>query len=201
MRTQINALTKLTASTWGASLSISHLLYTSIVCPIVTKAFTAWHSPIGPPLARKWLLTELSPLQNSCLRAISGAYKATPIWNLEAEVEVPPLGIHLDGFQARFWLMLEESEVQEVVWLAVKRVRWSLDRLEEDRNRGRRPRRRNQRAGRGGIDVDGVEQMGERGGHWQHGQEDEVRRTNSAQDPPELQPPINHPNRLSWAHG
>jgi hypothetical protein len=36
-------------------------------------------------------------LKNKCLRAISGAYKATPIRNLEVEVAVPPLGIHLDS--------------------------------------------------------------------------------------------------------
>jgi hypothetical protein len=93
MRTQTYVLTKLTASTWGAPLSTAHLLYTSIVCPILTKASTAWHSPVGTPFARKWLLKELSPFHNSCLRAISGAYKATPIRNLEVEVGVPPLGI------------------------------------------------------------------------------------------------------------
>jgi hypothetical protein len=102
MRTQTYALTKLTASTWGASLPTSRLMYTSIVRPILTKASTAWHSPTGTPFARKWLLRELSPLQNSCLRAISGAFRATPIRNLEVEVGVPPLGIHLDSLQARF---------------------------------------------------------------------------------------------------
>jgi hypothetical protein len=61
--------------------------------------------------------------------------------------------------QARFRLRLEESEVQEVVWLAVERVRQTFDRLEKDRNRGRRPRRRNQRAGRGRNDEDGLGQM------------------------------------------
>ncbi len=115
MRPQTYALTKLTASTWGAALSISRLIYTSIVRPIHTKVSTAWHSPIGTPLARKWLLKELSPLHNSCLRAISGAYKVTPIRNLVAEVGVPLLGMHLDSLQARFRLRLEESGVQEVV--------------------------------------------------------------------------------------
>jgi hypothetical protein len=46
------------------------------------KASIAWHSPTGTPHAQKWLLKKLSPLQNSCLRAISPAYKATPIQNL-----------------------------------------------------------------------------------------------------------------------
>jgi hypothetical protein len=101
---QTYALTKLTASTWGASLSISRLLYTSIVRPILTQLSPAWHSPTGTALSQKWLLKELSPLQKSCLRAISRTYKATPIQNLEAEVGVPPLRIHLDSLQAQFRL-------------------------------------------------------------------------------------------------
>ncbi len=101
------------------------------------------------------------------------------------EVGVPPLSIHLDSLQAQFWQRLEESEVQQVVWFAVERVRRSLDRLEEDRTRGRSLRRRSQRAGQGGNDKDGVGQIGERGGHGQDGQEDKDRRRNSAQDPPE----------------
>jgi hypothetical protein len=37
------------------------------------------------------------PLQNNCLRVISGAYRATPIRNLEVEVGVPSLEIYLDS--------------------------------------------------------------------------------------------------------
>jgi hypothetical protein len=40
------------------------------------------------------------PLQNNCLRAISVAYRAIPIRNLEVEVGVSPLKIHLDGIEA-----------------------------------------------------------------------------------------------------
>ncbi len=72
----------------------------------------------------------------------------TPIQNLEAEVGVLLLGIHLDSNQAQIQLRLEDLEVQEVVSLAVERVKQSLDRPEEDKNRGKRLRRRNQRAGR-----------------------------------------------------
>jgi hypothetical protein len=44
---------------------------------------------------------------------------------------------------------LEGSEVQEAIWLAFEKVRQTLGRLEEDRNRGREPRRKYQRAARG----------------------------------------------------
>jgi hypothetical protein len=62
------------------------------------------------------------PLQNNCLRAISGAYRATPIRNLEVEVGVPLLGIHLDSIQARFRVKLEESKAVGVIREAVEKV-------------------------------------------------------------------------------
>ncbi len=175
-------------------------MYTSIVRPILTKASTAWHSPTGTPFARKWPLKKLSPLQNSCLRAISGAFRATPIRNLEAEVGVPPLGIYLDSLQARFRLRLEESEVQEVIREAVESMRQTLGGLEGERSRGRRPRRRNQRASRDGDEGEGMGGMGEGDRNGQDEQEEEQRRRNATQGPPLQQPPINHQNRLSWAH-
>ncbi len=57
--------------------------------------------------------------------------------------------------------------------MAVERVRRTLARLEEDRNRGRKPRRKNQRAARGGNDEGDVEPMRKRSGHGQQGQEEE----------------------------
>jgi hypothetical protein len=64
-------------------------------------------------------------LQNNCLWAISGAYRAIPIKNLEVEVGVPLLGIHLDSIQAQFRVRLEESEVAWTIREAVEKVeRW-----------------------------------------------------------------------------
>jgi hypothetical protein len=91
------------------------------------------------------------PLQNNCLRAISGAYKATPIRNLEVEVGVPPLGIHLDSLQARFRVRLEGSEVAGVIKNAVEKVARWLTVTEE----GRRRRRRNGTRGRNSGDSRG----------------------------------------------
>jgi hypothetical protein len=109
LTTQTFALTRLTSSTWGAPFSSCCLLYTSIVCPAITNTSTAWYSLLGTPYACKYVLKELEPLQNNCLRAISEAYRATIIKNLEDEVEFPLLGIHLkhnsgSGSRSPMWL-------------------------------------------------------------------------------------------------
>jgi hypothetical protein len=71
----------------------------------------------------------------------------------------------------------------------------------EDRNRGRWPRRRNQKGEQSDINGNDSGQIKERGRHGQAGQEVEDRIRNSAQYPPEQPPPIIYPNCLSWANG
>jgi hypothetical protein len=76
-----------------------------------------WHL-----IAYKWLLIQLSPLQNICLRAITGAYKALCFLRLDIKVRVPLLGITQASLQAEFKWRLETSEVQEVIKIAMERV-------------------------------------------------------------------------------
>jgi hypothetical protein len=47
---------------------------------------------------------ELQKIENHCLRTVSGAYKATQVRSLQAEVGIPPLPLHMDGRQARFFI-------------------------------------------------------------------------------------------------
>jgi hypothetical protein len=85
-------------------------------------------------------------LQNSYLRAIYGAYTATPIRSFEVELGVPPLGIHLDSIQARFRVRLEESEAVGVIREAIEKVERLTGGAEGHAGgrRKRRARRRNQ---------------------------------------------------------
>jgi hypothetical protein len=86
-------------------------------------------------------------LQNKFLRAICGAYKATPIRNLEVEIGVPPLGIHLDSLQARFRVRLEESEVAQAIREAVGKVERQLGIGLEGSGRKRKRGRREMHVG------------------------------------------------------
>jgi hypothetical protein len=99
---QTYVLTRLTASTWGASLRVSRLLYTAVVCPMIATGCPAWWAPPETPFFRKGIGKELQKVENCCLRTVSGAYKATPVQSLQAEVGVAPLPLHLDSRQARF---------------------------------------------------------------------------------------------------
>ncbi len=54
-------------------------------------------------------------LQSNCVEAVSGAYRATPIRDSEAEVRVPWLGIYLDSICEQFSIRLEKLEAARVM--------------------------------------------------------------------------------------
>jgi hypothetical protein len=89
LATQTNVLSRLTASTWGASLQVLRLLYTAVMCPAITTGCLAWWAPPSTPFFCKGLGDELQRVENCCLISVSGAYKATPVRSLHAEVGAP----------------------------------------------------------------------------------------------------------------
>ncbi len=102
LTTQTNVLKRLTASTCGASLQILRLLYSAVVRPAITTGCHAWWAPPDRPFFRKGMGDELQKVESQCLRAVSGAFKATPVRSLQAEVGIAPLPLHIDGRQAQF---------------------------------------------------------------------------------------------------
>jgi hypothetical protein len=69
---------------------------------------------------------EQQKVENQCLRAVSGAYKATPIQSLQAEVGILPLPLHMDGRQARFRLQSADSGIDKVIGEGISKVRHFL---------------------------------------------------------------------------
>jgi hypothetical protein len=45
---------------------------------------------------------ELQKIENRCLKTVSGAYKATPVQSLQAEVGILSLPLHMEGRHAHF---------------------------------------------------------------------------------------------------
>ncbi len=115
LATQTNDLTMLMASTWGTSLRVSRLLYSTVVCPAITTGCPAWWAPPDTLFFRKGVGEELQKAENRCLRTVTEAYKATPIRSLQAEVGVPLLPLHMDGRQARLRLRSAESRIDKVI--------------------------------------------------------------------------------------
>jgi hypothetical protein len=92
MKTQIIALTRTTASTWGATLIKSRQIYTSVIRSALAYGAPLWHRPDPRPVSnRRGLAREFRKVQNDGLRRILGAFKATPARQLETEAYVPPL--------------------------------------------------------------------------------------------------------------
>ena len=68
-----------------------------MISPVLTFAAPVWHGPKNAKENSEKMVRRLTILQNDCLRAVLGAYKATLVEVLEAEAEIPSLRIQLDG--------------------------------------------------------------------------------------------------------
>ena len=68
------------------------MLYNSAIRPVITYRVAAWllsERPRKGPVARA-----IQKIQYKGLRVVAGAYRATPIRELEREVFIPPIDIY-----------------------------------------------------------------------------------------------------------
>ncbi len=93
------AFRKIVASTWGASFSRSRLLYNSTIRPTITYGLAAWHEPTQSKQSK--VIQTAAKYQSASLRAVAGAFKATPLRELETETYTPPLDIYCNEMYAR----------------------------------------------------------------------------------------------------
>ena len=112
--TQMLAMTRLGASTWGATFSKARQIYTSVVRPAISYGAAVWHrrSKNGTLAGKEG---RLEILQNIALRNISGAFKRVSTQTLEAETYVPPIHTFLNKVQDRAVLRQREAgRTQEI---------------------------------------------------------------------------------------
>ena len=64
--------------------------------------------------------------QNKCIRLIAGAYKATLVSTVEAEVFIPPLDLHLDSVVARVVKRMAENGMARQIEAACTAIRRKL---------------------------------------------------------------------------
>ena len=124
METQMYALSRTTTSTWGATLEKARHVYLAVVRPALSYGAALWHSPKGK--ASSGLAGKLAKYQNQGLRQVLGAFKATPIRQLETEAYIPPLDLWLNGRLARFQARLERTGIARQIKDACAAIRTQL---------------------------------------------------------------------------
>src|SRR6266516_8162521 len=115
LSTQRFALTRLVANTWGLGLIRARELYIKVVRSIIAYGASAYHQPTLVGGKPRGLAIRLEKEQNGCLQVVAGAYKATPIRNLEVETLVPPLDLYLNKRLAEFENRLAQPNLRVLV--------------------------------------------------------------------------------------
>ena len=82
---QMNVLTRLIISTWGALWTYARYIYIVVVRPAITYALSIWYTPRDLKTDNQNIINDLTRIQNKCLRTITGTYKITKIEVLENE--------------------------------------------------------------------------------------------------------------------
>ena len=112
---QCISLTRLAASTWGASFTKARHIYTAIVRPVLTYGCGVWHTPEGTLGWRRTATKPLEKIQNQYLRTIAGAYKSTPTQILEHKTGIRPLLLHLDELTLAHSIRTREGPATAVI--------------------------------------------------------------------------------------
>src|SRR5579862_5135934 len=133
MATQMYALSRIAASTWGATMEAARHVYLAVVRPAISYGAALWHSPKEKPL--RGAAGKLAKHQNNGIRQVLGAFKATPVRQLETEAYVPPLDLWLNGRIACFQAHLERTGMARQIQDACTTIQIHL------RTRGQRQRR------------------------------------------------------------
>ncbi len=122
----LNALKTLTGSTWGASLETGLRVYSAAIRPALLYGCSTWYSPENTPGYRKGVARELQAIQGRCLRAITGAYKATSTESLEIETFTPPIHLYAEMVVANSICRTLATDLRGVIDKATDRIRRQL---------------------------------------------------------------------------
>lgn len=124
MATQMLALGRTTGSTWGATFKNARQIYTAIVRPAIVFGSPIWHTPsVDGGLTN--MTKKLGIIQNVGLRKVTGAYKATPIRELQVEAAIPPIQIYLDSMifsHLNTEKMPGETSVKDKRWQEIQKI-------------------------------------------------------------------------------
>ena len=116
---QNRALYGIAASTWGCSQNRAREIYTKVIRSVIAYGAAVVHSVTPPGGNPSGYAREVATAQSACLRTVSGAFKMTPIHQLEAETACPPIDLYLN---ARATETMRRAETNGTIRLAQKVV-------------------------------------------------------------------------------
>ena len=114
------ALSRLTASTWGPAGRHSRILYTATVRPALLYGVQEWSFKTNGEKHGKSMLKPLEKVQRECLRRVTGAYRRTPTALLEREANVPPLGLYIEKRRHQARAATRDHRVE-------RQIKWAAD--------------------------------------------------------------------------
>jgi hypothetical protein len=118
-------------------MGMARHIYLAIVKPALSYGVALWHGPRDK--ARSGLAGKLAKHQNQGLRQVLGAFRATPIRQLETEAYVPPLTLWLNGGIALFQARLEWTGIARQIKDASTAIRIQLRTRRQRQRQRQRP--------------------------------------------------------------
>ncbi|PQE07988.1 reverse transcriptase protein [Rutstroemia sp. NJR-2017a BBW] len=106
----LTALSRLNQTTWGPTLRRARVLYTACLRTALTYGAEAWHEPGKRGAVER----ELERVQAVYLRKITGAYRATPNREVEAEAAIPPISVYCDEKLRKFFERQKDTPARRV---------------------------------------------------------------------------------------
>ena len=102
LATQTFALTRLASKTWGVNFARARQIYAVVIRSAISYGASAWHATIPKGGTPKGIARYFSSDQSKCLCVVAGAYKATPVRDLEVETDCVPIDLYLNLRVAEF---------------------------------------------------------------------------------------------------
>ncbi|KAI1001879.1 hypothetical protein K3495_g6322 [Podosphaera aphanis] len=134
---QVQSISRLAQSTWGATFKKSKLLYSTLVRPALTYGshILAEARPGGKIPER--IVKSLRSVQRKCLKLVTGAYKSTSSKVLEHETSVLPIELYLKQRRVQHAGLSDKLPVRKTITSACNRIKLPVRGREEihDMNR------------------------------------------------------------------
>ncbi|KAI0998084.1 hypothetical protein K3495_g10107 [Podosphaera aphanis] len=120
--TQVQSISRLSQSSWGATFTKSKLLYSTIMRSALTYGSSIW-AEAGPAGKIPERIVKPLSIQKKCLKLVTGAYNSTSSRALEHESSVLPIEIYLKQRKDKHAGLSGKTSVQETISLACAKVK------------------------------------------------------------------------------